>query len=583
MYQESYKSFLDRSTAGQYAWRFIQKTLSECLNAHEICKQKARCIYVPTRLVELSGLDSGPQFRVVSHHQVEPNSQYLTLSYCWGKHSEQDQLMLTKSSLITLSTFQSVSKLPQTIRDATTVVSQLGFRYLWVDRYCIIQDSLDDWMHEAPLMKEVYGNCFLNISASGAEDSETGLFFQRDPSWVPVTLVNVSIAAPNNVKPYIFEIEKAIFSSDTCFHDEPLSQRGWAVQERILAPRVLHFGRYLIYWECWTTVYLEPVPNVVDYSVVHAERKFRRETDKTWKTLLSGISIDGLANPCNQTVEPGDRVPYLFQEWYNIRDLYAQCDLTYPSDKLAAISGLARDMKRRLMEFGCKDTTYLAGIWKCRLPRDLLWYSIRSGHIPSRRANPYRSPSWSWAAIDGPHIMTHKVGCWGPFEVLASVINAETISENPDDDTGRVTHGIIRINGDLFSADVGMLNSEVDEEDDIDPVTSRILTIGHGSETRIRVCELFTKDGEEKCLGSWIMFDTADDFRNSVLCLPIFANFFDQDYNRLLHGLVLVIGLALVEDRLGRFRRVGIFQLGMGKERFQKDFNKAERRCISIL
>ena len=30
----------------------------------------------------------------------------------------------------------------------------------------------------------------------------------------------------------------------------PLGGRGWALQERLLAPRTLHFGREQLFWEC---------------------------------------------------------------------------------------------------------------------------------------------------------------------------------------------------------------------------------------------------------------------------------------------------------------------------------------------
>jgi hypothetical protein len=34
------------------------------------------------------------------------------------------------------------------------------------------------------------------------------------------------------------------------FIDQPLNQRGWVLQERILSPRALYFGREQLFWEC---------------------------------------------------------------------------------------------------------------------------------------------------------------------------------------------------------------------------------------------------------------------------------------------------------------------------------------------
>jgi hypothetical protein len=56
--------------------------------------------------------------------------EYVTLSYVWGQGSEER-----------MSVHGLPHELPRTIDDAIKVVNFLGYRYLWVDRYCIPQDS----------------------------------------------------------------------------------------------------------------------------------------------------------------------------------------------------------------------------------------------------------------------------------------------------------------------------------------------------------------------------------------------------------------------------------------------------------
>lgn len=51
-----------------------------------------------------------------------------------------------------------LSSFPQTLRDAITITKSLGFRYLWIDALCILQDSKGDWEKEAAVMGKVYFN-----------------------------------------------------------------------------------------------------------------------------------------------------------------------------------------------------------------------------------------------------------------------------------------------------------------------------------------------------------------------------------------------------------------------------------------
>jgi hypothetical protein len=46
---------------------------------------------------------------------------------------------------------------------------------------CIIQDDPEDWQREAARMREVYSQAVCCIAASAAQNSDAGLFFNRDP------------------------------------------------------------------------------------------------------------------------------------------------------------------------------------------------------------------------------------------------------------------------------------------------------------------------------------------------------------------------------------------------------------------
>lgn len=68
--------------------------------------------------------------------------QYIALSYVWGPPQE-GQVEATKASIEQLRKPGSFSgdDMPATIRDAMLVCRELGERFLWVDRVCIIQDN----------------------------------------------------------------------------------------------------------------------------------------------------------------------------------------------------------------------------------------------------------------------------------------------------------------------------------------------------------------------------------------------------------------------------------------------------------
>ena len=77
----------------------------------------------------------------------------------------------------------------------------------------------------------------------------------------------------------------------------------------------------------------------------------------------------------------------LYQTWRDIIEFYSQCNLTYDTDRLPALSGLATRFKN------LSDDVYLAGMWKSQLQTELEWEVL----VPPSHTRPvaYVGPSWS--------------------------------------------------------------------------------------------------------------------------------------------------------------------------------------------
>lgn len=484
-------------------------------------------------------------------YEVRPGSRYITLSHCWGESSGDKGLKLTQTTADTLSTKQPVHILPKTFRDAFSIIERLGINYLWIDRFCIFQDSSDDWRSESSAVCNIYTNGLLNVAALGAHNSDGGCFFSRDPAHVQATVVQLCIEGPDKPQPYRFELEKG-WVWRLSFNRDPLQERGWTIQERLLAPRVLHFGSKQVFWECGEANCCELHPRSVNL--------FRQE-DKG-DELLPRLGASGPSAPWKHLLDSPhhftlkDSVRQLFTDWYGILMQYAECKLSFPSDKLVAISGVAKDMKKRLAEFG-QDTDYLAGLWRCELPQSLVWNLRGTGTRPP----VYRAPSWSWAAVDGRVNMAQWLA--NPDDILLSSLIAAETTPLGEDETGQVLTGSVTLKGPLVTVKLsGILYPFLDSAFQIERLEK-----SESAETLMEP----PKDG-----GCSVHFDTKDDICGQVLCLPIKARKWAEKWS--------VRGLALSPVDDGRYVRIGSFGLHVpltleSKELFQ---GLAEKEIVII-
>ncbi|KAF4874882.1 hypothetical protein CGCSCA1_v005843 [Colletotrichum siamense] len=512
-----FNDLIGQSTNDEATWRVVEDWIRNCVENHPNCNSRSlpdgivqqefatessrdtsetHRRELPSRLLKLEMVGQQRTFRLVTRQEIATRASYATLSHCWGTKPWDRNLILNQANLATLSASQPITNLPKTFREAFVVLERLQLEYLWIDRFCIFQDSEEDWLAEASEMHNIYANSIICISALGAEDDDGGLFFSRDPLAVMIPVVNIPIGESNEPVPHAGEMAMS-YIRNTDSQSAVLSTRGWVLQERILAPRVLHFGKSQVLWECNTSVSSEAQPKFDKWKSVHVllahpdiRPNYKRRT--VWKTTI-GYEPPSFENP----------IDCIFIEWYHILDYYNGCHLTKSDDKLVAISAIAKDMKEHLSHLG-ESSVYLGGLWRSRMPRNLLWQVSD----PAKRPERYRAPSWSWASVDNASCFTsHEGYSWFPkrHRVLVSVIEATT-TPLTSDDTGQLQGGSLTLKCRLLRA---------------------ILAKGP-REGQIGAKKLETIEGirihhqREKWAGYLMRFDTVEDERCSpVLFVPI--------------------------------------------------------------
>lgn len=73
---------------------------------------------------------------------LKPGQSYVALSYVWGPSADPSAVSSSPGNRRRANRLVE-SELPLTVKDAIKVVTRLGLRFLWVDRYCIPQTNVE--------------------------------------------------------------------------------------------------------------------------------------------------------------------------------------------------------------------------------------------------------------------------------------------------------------------------------------------------------------------------------------------------------------------------------------------------------
>lgn len=329
---------------------------------------------LPTRVVDIGLPDAKSLPRVFVSYGAK--ADYIALSHCWGGRIES---VLTSKTYHDYQQALPISEISANFKDTFRIARELGIQYVWIDSLCIIQDSTEDWEIESSRMGAVYRNATLTVSALVSAKSTVGILKADE---------NRFLGAPKSAKLRIYE--------DSSKDDEVevdwkpleeenlrdlmskgvLSSRGWTLQEYILSPRNLLYGKRQIYWRCPSMM---KSADATPEGFPFPDRNFQKASQVIYSDILAAAP------------EIESDIKAVLEDYYELAETYSARQLTYGSDKHAAFSGIAQMVHPSI------GGQYLAGLWTVDFKHGLLWYAEMAS---CRHVETHGAPSWSWMVTD---------------------------------------------------------------------------------------------------------------------------------------------------------------------------------------
>ncbi|KAI0629769.1 heterokaryon incompatibility protein-domain-containing protein [Trametes polyzona] len=403
-----------------------KECMDRCKHGHESCRRGSGHSdqrTMPKRLVDCADPQSPLLVQTAGSGEIEA---YVTLSYVWGVQSPSYRT--TNENLPGRIDGAPLIGLPKTIQDAIRVAHALGYRYLWVDGLCIVQDSPADKHREIKYMRQIYRYAALTIIAASASSVDEGFLQERTepPTLVPThTLPFICPEDPGNpTSPALtgtqqlgtIHFKQKSRSLDNAPAPEPVDLRAWCLQELLMSPRSLLFTHTALLFRCQTA-------SVNVCGALH-------------DSFLDPRPLPHELFQPNPSTDPRPQLrTSVWRAWWQTVRSYSSRSTSYPTDRLVACGGIAEEFGRVL------HTDYLAGLWRDILLQDLLWYKDpRIAHLP-RPA--YRAPSWSWAALDAQIWLPDPI--WSrPLDGVDEIAEVVACSVRLEDEAlpfGQVTGG----------------------------------------------------------------------------------------------------------------------------------------------
>ncbi|UZP43212.1 hypothetical protein NXS19_011028 [Fusarium pseudograminearum] len=329
-----------------------------CKDVHTLYQKRSRSAVSDeraARLVEIIDIGSTVNLRLVDGSiECRP---YVALSYRWGGLEAVWQT--TTSNLESRLSGFSIDELPMTLSDTVKLTRDLGFKWIWIDSVCIIQDDKDDWAREAVKMAAIYQNAIVTIAADSSQDAKAGLHNNKSTS---MFTMDGSIKISNNKLPLAKRVPFTYF---------PTKRQDSTIQSLV--------------YEIWVIFSV-----TARYETEAGPCKSESEDNLLW--MGRNLTIPKIAHRVKSAKDVETKKQELnkvLYYWYVhlVGGDYSHRSLTYGEDKLVAIGGVAKVLD------DIESMGYMVGHWgddDDELVKSLCW---KRGGLGQKSAK-YRAPSW---------------------------------------------------------------------------------------------------------------------------------------------------------------------------------------------
>ncbi|KAG6354503.1 hypothetical protein INS49_004520 [Diaporthe citri] len=269
----------------------------------------------------------------------------------------------------------------------------------------------------------IYRNSTVTVYAMASKGSKHGIIPQdvQDEPNLPLP-VSVKVSQGSEVAVTVLRQD---FGEETLKKLDnlcPLSSRGWCLQESILSPRHLYYGRSQIYWRC---------PH--GYQAADGTSSGLRIPDDPLPNVSAVLYRDILRSQTDEL--PAQRL--LLEDYYSVVEQYSHRSLTFSSDKLPAFSGISERLHPVI------GGRYLAGLWTKDLAAGLLWQTEMA---TCKHVKPYRAPSWSWAVTD-EQILFYEREAWPESSMGIRLVDYSIHLKDETNPYGEIKSASITVQG----------------------------------------------------------------------------------------------------------------------------------------
>jgi hypothetical protein len=427
-------------------------------------------------------------------------------------------------------------------RDVVVKAWYLGFRYLWIDSLCIIQDDTEDWEAEAARMAAVYSNATLTFAATEAADPSEGC--------CPLYTRALAIPLQDGDDKALVRFQDNLDLNDV---DAALNTRGWAFQEAALSRRMVCFDDNQLLWKCTS----------------------KHESEDGLRVVSKATPSTGTWNVWACLAQLGRGEPsYAF--WYKMMEDYSGRKFTFEKDKLPALAGIVEVFKEHV------DDAPLVGLWR----RDILDGLLSRADEPAERVSFQGVvPSWSWISVSG-RVSWRRLLCSIAPEDQLEVISAE-VDWAGHPMTSPISRAALKVRGRLRKAKVVNKSANLVYLHEIDEPSSKSLDEpGIPGNTQ-------QKTPLEPEVQGYCHLDMIQPVGPDVWCLEVYHGLQRQEPPETprnhAHQVLL---LEIVDESRNEFRRVGVgciwrhsYRKGEGVmgSAVQETFLGVPRRTITIL